>query len=734
MVSKEHIQKLFVDTLTEDEKRIISVASVICVEGLDMETLFHLLMPDSPHVFYDIIDSLCKRNWLFQEHKRIYCDTYISNVVLEEAPANTDCLRSLLVNLDTFLSIDPLDDYLSRQQYFVAARLLLLYIMEEWGNIAKKDYSFIMAFLTDVIKFASNVELSFHKNKRQSVACVEERIDYKLLSFILTITGDERLYVLIGSLFSENYRYDDANYYFKNAKQTSIKDTNLLFSLSNMYWNLGVMAKSFQYAYDTFLKNQEDNNLDHNIAVCLHIALHCGLSDIYDSCKHWLQEGKKIIGKRRVPEIHPIRITLLEIEALMTKDDYSTAIDYLDKAELMALKLYGNYSPKLSSISYVRYVIYINNGQSRKSIEAYRDYVDYNHYNYGYSAGDVSILYSSIIDSNNERGCYCTSGIYEAKLQDLHADNVTFAPGVRISKDFSEASTCLIDKEYDECISYIEHARSIFLNEIKPDETLIEAIKPVFVEDTVPDAILGRDYTRGFASWDFEIELGKGEYTNARNRIIKEINNETNQEKRLLWSIHLARILIKEGNTEEGIKQWKEIVNQADVSCRFEITKDIAEWASEYELYYDSIWFYETALQAENMLNAKTKDLAVALRNYADVLETCGMQDKSDEPWLQAINLMKSTNDRDGLALAYWCWGATKQDYQAEKLLAKAIKYWEQEPGIFDETLSHMYRLYASNLGMQGKTEEARVAAQKAVCLYPSDYPDYLEEEIESYI
>ena len=93
MVSKEHIQKLFVDTLTEDEKRIISVASVICVEGLDMETLFHLLMPDSPHVFYDIIDSLCKRNWLFQEHKRIYCDTYISNVVLEEAPANTDCLR-----------------------------------------------------------------------------------------------------------------------------------------------------------------------------------------------------------------------------------------------------------------------------------------------------------------------------------------------------------------------------------------------------------------------------------------------------------------------------------------------------------------------------------------------------------------------------------------------------------------------------------------------------------------
>jgi tetratricopeptide (TPR) repeat protein len=110
------------------------------------------------------------------------------------------------------------------------------------------------------------------------------------------------------------------------------------------------------------------------------------------------------------------------------------------------------------------------------------------------------------------------------------------------------------------------------------------------------------------------------------------------------------------------------------------------------------------------------------------------MQDKSDEPWLQAINLLKATNDRDGLALAYWYWGATKQDYQAEVFLSRAIKYWKQEPGVFDETLSHMYRLYSSNLGMQGKIEEARSAAQKAISLYPSDYPDYLEEEIESYL
>ena len=111
-----------------------------------------------------------------------------------------------------------------------------------------------------------------------------------------------------------------------------------------------------------------------------------------------------------------------------------------------------------------------------------------------------------------------------------------------------------------------------------------------------------------------------------------------------------------------------------------------------------------------------------------------GQQDKSDESWQQAIDLFKATNDYDGLALAYWYWGTTKQDCQAEVLLERAIKYWKREPGIFDETLSHIYREYASNQGMLGNMEEARDAAQKAVRLYPSYYPDYLAEEIEEYL
>ncbi len=45
-----------------------------------------------------------------------------------------------------------------------------------------------------------------------------------------------------------------------------------------------------------------------------------------------------------------------------------------------------------------------------------------------------------------------------------------------------------------------------------------------------------------------------------------------------------------------------------------------------------------------------------------------------------------------------------------------------------------MNREYALALGQQGKMNEARTAARRAVDLYPGCYPDYLEEEIEEYL
>ena len=733
-MDKEYIQKVVAE-FPEDVKQVMTVASVVCVEGLDLEVLCNICEPNCPQALCDVADALCRSNWLLREHKRVHCDPVIAGAVLEQNAIGGSRMKSMLINLKDYLEINPLDDYLSRRQYFVAARLLLGYAIEKWEEFPEKDLQFVSAFQTDVILFASNAELSFHRSPRQAVDRLEQRFDFKLLLSTFNITGNQRLFDMMGALYSRIFRYDEATVCFETAEPSPLSHQYQLMYLSEMCWNLGLLAKSFAYAYNAFRKNEMEEEADQNIMVCLYISRLCALNDSMDSSRMWLEKGKTLIGKRRVPEIHPIRIMYLEIEALLANDNYSKANEYLEKSELMAIRLYGENSPALSMISYIRYEMYVRLGMSRKSIEAYRDYVDCTHFNYGFSPADLSVLYSSIVDSCNERGSYSTAAIYEERMQDLHSDsdNASFAPGVRFFKALTEASNSLTHYDYELCAAHIEDARGIFLGEIKPDEETLEAIRPVFEGSDIPDVVMGTTYRRALADWDFETRLKRGDYAEARTLIEEELADEQNAKERLLLSVQQGRIDIKEGDTQTGIALWWDVVRQADASWRFEIAKYIAGCADELELQSEAIQFYETALQAESMIYAKTKDLAVALRSYAEILQTYGRQQKSDELFQQAIELLKATHDRDGVALAFWYWGSMKQDHEAEFLMSRAIKYWDRE-GVFDETLSHMNREYALALGQQGKINEARTAARRAVDLYPGCYPDYLEEEIEEYL
>ena len=733
-MDKEYIQKVVAE-FPEDVKQVMTVASVVCVEGLDLEVLCNICEPNCPQALYEVAEALCRGNWLLREHRRIHCNPAIADAVLERNAIGESRMKSLLINLKDYLEINPLDDYLSRRQYFVAARLLLDYAMEKWEDFQKKDLQFVSAFQTDAILFASNAELSFHRNPRQAVSSLEQRFDFRLLLFTFHVTGNQRAFDMMGALYSRIFRYDEATVCFETADPSPLLHQYQLMYLSEMYWNLGLLAKSFAYAYNAFRKNEMEEEADRNIMVCLYISRQCALNDSMDSSRMWLEKGKALIGKRRVPEIHPIRIMYLEIEALLANDNYSKANEYLEKSEFMAIRLYGENSPELSMISYIRYELYVRLGMSRKSIEAYRDYVDFTHFNYGFSPADLSVLYSSIVDSCNERGSYSTAAIYEERMQTLHSDsdNASFAPGVRFFKALTEASNSLTRYDYELCAAHIEDARSIFFGEIKPDEETLEAIRPVFEGGAIPDFVMGTVYRRALADWDFEARLKRGDYAAARTLIEEELADEQNAKERLLLSVQQGRIDIKAGDTQTGIALWWDVVRRADASWRFEIAKFIAGCAAELELQSEAILFYETALQPESMIYAKTKDLAVALRSYAEILQTYGRQQKSDELFQQAIELLKATHDRDGVALAFWYWGSMKQDHEAEFLMSRAIKYWDRE-GVFDETLSHMNREYALALGQQGKMNEARTAARRAVDLYPGCYPDYLEEEIEEYL
>ena len=736
-MDKEYIKSKYIESLTEEEQNLINLFSVICVEGVSVNVVCNILKPDNPREFNSHVEKLCGWNWLFCDNQTIYSDPQIAAAVLEISELKSDSVFKILSTLREYIVLKPLDDMISRQDYFAVARLLLTYLMEQWKVNCPDNSQVLSLFSEIVIAFATNAELSFFGNKRQPVYTLEDRIDYKLLNFIKEKEGfhsEGNANRLLGGLFTSIFRYEEAKAVFQKAESNYDDDADLLLAQAIMYENLGIQGKAFQYAYRAYLVNKEYWNDDANIKVCLYIAYLCAICESPENCKYWRNIARSLMGERTIPAGHIFSITLKEIEALLHLDDKALAFQILDSAELDVYKLYGGDAPEMARISYIRSLVDGEVGHLRKSNEYYRRYVNTNHLNYGYSVGDTAVLYSAIINDNIIRGNNNTANIFAIKMQDLYAEGSNIAPGVRLSQAFANCASNLADEIYELSDAYLEMANNIYEDELKPDEELLAKIAPVFHNGIIPKSVLMTEECRIIKIVKINICLGEGRFDDAKQLIEELANNEKDCLERLKWNIHLGRTLIKEGKLDDGLKVWKDIINEVPNAHKFEITKEIAEWARSYDLIYDAMVFYEDAFQADTMVYGKTCDIAEALQCYADVLELCGLKGKSDEPWKQALMLMQSMGDKDGISLLYFSWGAAKQDYEAEVLLNKAIDNWEPEQYAFDETLSKMYYFLCCSQAMQGKSEEARISAQKAVRLYPVDFPINLLEDIEAYL
>ena len=734
-MDKKYIQKMFCETLTEEEQHTLCILSVICSEGLSRRVACDVIKPDCPVALDTLIGNLCSRNWLFCDYQTTYCDCQISDAVLEEAQIDVDSMIKILSSLKEYIVLQPLDDMLSRQQHFVAARLLLTYIMNIWSI----EYCKICAykdFWEVVIALALNIELSYYRG-RKPVFCIEDRFDYKLLTFFRQISVPDYYQALasnlLGRLFTRIFRYNDAMTCFKEAEKYLCDDPRLLMSKAEFYWNLGLYAQTIDCTYRSFLRNKEDGNDEANIEVCLYLAYLCAECDSPASGKHWRNVARSLVDDRRIPEGHIFRITMKEIEALIHIDDSALVSQILDAAELQICKLYGSGAPEMGKISLIRSMSDGEAGKSRKSNMEYLRYVEANHFNYGYSVADTACLYSGIINDNVIRGNSATAGIFAIKMQDLHAEAGT-APGVRLSQAFANCASCMSDEDYALADAYLDMARDIYEDELRPDNVTLSKIESVFQGGIIPKSVSMTDNERIINQANINICLGEGRTVEAREMVESLKEKEEDRLERVKWDIYLGRVLIKDGKQAEGLDVWRSAIGHAPKTGKFEVAKEVAEWARSYDLIYDAMTFYEDSLEADAIVYAKTCDIAEALQCYADVLELCGLKGKSDEPWRQALMLMQSLGDYDGIALLYFSWGAAKQDYEAEELLKTAIERWNPENYVFDETLSKMYYLLCCAQAMQGKVEEARISATKAVKLYPADFPESMFDNIKLYL
>lgn len=713
-------------TLTNEEQILVSLVSIVCKDGLSKDVLCNIIMPDYPSDFNLLINNLTAQDWMYCDGFTIHYNNLIAPNVLNSVALDGNTCVEILERIKIYIDASHLDDLYPKRDYYLAARLIINYIMDKWESLSihpKLEY----IFSNVAVAFCKNIELSFFGNRRHRVNILEERFDFSLLSFVSTLSDSgKEVQMLLGSICVKNFKYDRANLYFQKAKL--ILESNngcLLFELANYYEQLSQYHKAIQFAYSAFQNSYGDNK----IKFALYLSYLFAIIDSLSDSKIWRNLALQLIGKKDVPFYSEANIILLKIEALLHRNDPYLAHQILDNADLLIIKLYGDYAPDLSSISAIRFIIDDNSGKLRKSNIHYLNYCKLNHYNFGLSCADTAVLYSSIINDNIIRGNIISAHIYADYMHNLSAENDKYSPGVRLSQALANAVLCLSDENFKLCESYLESLNLICEKELIPDSVTQAELDKIF-SNGLSESIKMIPILRTIKILSVSNLLGQGQVEKAKEIIELAKNSEENIVEKLKWDIELGRTFIYEGKKKEGVDLWRSTIERSTCESKFEISIRIAELANNLNMIFESKGFYEEALNFEIMAYEKKNfEIAKALQGYAQVLNCCGINDGSEDSFKQAELLFRSIEDKDGLAYLYLSWASTKNAIEAESLIKKAIKNWEPEGNIFDETLSTMYHHLACAQSKQGKFDEASHSAHMSINLYPFEYPISLIEE-----
>ena len=735
-MDKENTIQMFQESLTQEEKRLVAFLAFTATEGISINTVYQVLKPSSPNEFRLSVESLGRRNSFSLVHQTIKISPQMADLILKTAPIDQPTIEKVLWEIYPYIALGPLDDMLGKREYFVLARLFLEYLLSSRNKVAIKDTPFISLFADVVIAFASNVELSLFGNKRQAVCQLEDRLDFRLLTHLVEIVENNEqvgaAYRLLGELYANIFRYDEAKDCFQKAEEHLGEDALLMMAQAKMYENLGLTPQAFQLAYRAYQLNKTTGQNEANIDVCLYLSSLCAFCKANTDSKFWRNKACALIGSRAVPPCHILSIRMKEIEAQVHLENTVLAHQTADAVELEIQNLYGTDAPEMAHLSVIRYFIDIEAGRGRRSLVHYQNYVRINHANYGFSVGDLAVLYGGIIQENISRGNRETVNIYTIKMQSLYAEGAHIAPGVRFCQAVSNCLAYASEGVYELCEAYLDFAVEIYDKELMPDDALLEEIAPIFHSGRIPDAVLMREEYQLIHFLRINNCMAEGRIAEAKELIERLTLTEMDVLQRQKWAVQLGRVLIAEGKQEAGLRVWNKTLHKVDKVSKFEIAKEMAEWARVFHLNYDALHFYEEALQTETMAYGKTCDIVEALQCYADLLELCGLEEKSDESWKQALMLAQSAGDKDGIALLYYTWAATKEGHEAETLLEKAILHWTPDPSLFDETLSRMYHRLACAQAKQGKGKEAQDSCMRAIELYPAEFPEQCIDEISS--
>lgn len=707
--------------LPQETQTFLHVLSVLTAgEGADVKAVFKLMGNDDAYGFYEKLDELARQLWIYYDLDQVFVNKYVCDVL--DSPPLTE-LRPVLLRLIEVLEVSWLDDLVAKGPYFLIARHLFESILRS-ENGEDLDGSLLELLSDAIILFARQSELSYPDNTRKAVNELEERLDYRLLTYLenkgerLSIGQRTAVQALKGKLFAEIFRYEEAENCFSFCRENKM---DAFLERAIHYENRGLYCKALKALKDFFYYDIAPGN---NVYAALRIALICAESGAAKSARIWLDKGYSI-ASCSIPREHPLRIFNLAIEGLLS-NDLVEALGYLAQAEALATKVYGAMNSTLAKINYYRSLIYAKYGQYRKSSQMYAAYCRINHYNNGFSIADTAVHLTDLINYNVRLSNHTTSHFLQMRLWNMFAEGAGFAPTVRIAQAVANAEACLNDEKHSNRVlskTYYEIGQAI-VSEYKPTTEELSLICDLFEGESgmIPADVTWNHLERILQDLYVDIHVSCGDLIKATAftyRLLGHCNNEDRNH----WKCVVAYVLALRGFHERARNMWNEVIENASIEYKFSVAKECANYAVLCGMNDDAKEYYDIALSEDVRVFASELDLAVTLNDNALCMSQLGWSLSSlQETYDETERILLSIDDNELLPIIFYGRARFETDLETkQQFLQKCEEYYGDPKAPFDEFVCKLKLEQAECAHQLGRNVDTKLLERQIQKLYPAE-------------
>lgn len=703
------------DMLTADEKLLLDAVVILCADLEDgvAQSELNLVLQAEPMVFNQQIRYICQVGLLLSIDNILICPKEVSSYLADCGSISTGMKGMLIGRLAELTSISFADDLKKSTPFFYMAHNMLKCCVTCPNDI---DYSQLGKLVVNCSNFYSiygKVDSSLYGVEEltimKAINLVKKNIQANSLLMAEVLSAESKIFIA-GFHYNKSLPLIKQAFQIEELYPNSTTEYSYTCLATAYYWkNYGMTAKCLAFLWKCY----EAGNDSMKAYVSVLISFELALVDEMEVCDDW--QNKLLIN--RYPRHSLLTIYAYLIQALK-ETDYSSAEQSLTIVDSIISETNEDAGIR-ATVSYCRYIILSKWRRDHAANIQYREYSNRIAKFYYSNSGATLIYYASEVMNRVMKGNLISAKrivLDVLDLIDLSSDE--WAASVRMAILYAYITynrACGLDYLVDvRCEQGVELVKLI-----TPDDATLVGLHHIFGERAIPDTVTGRD-----SLWYFE-------YSSLMNGVDITIITE---EERLDLKEQMECLLVRFPEKKNLLEVLKIIIEMDDVLSthialnnlidnvpdgeKYDLSIECAHFLSSY--IFDAVFFFQKAMNTDCYRMKNTGEKVETMLEYVPLLHECGRRGLAYNLYEEMAKLAQGT---ELLERVYQSWGYSYYTVEywncAITTFQNAIKYHEQEEGIFDESLSSLYTYYSVILSALGNYSQALTAIREAQRYYP---------------